>query len=53
MGERAWEYESDRQNSGFGEYYFSDTPTSADDNIPALAKGEMAKKKILKGSLLH
>ena len=31
---------------GFGEYYFYDTPTSADDNIPALAKGEIAKKKI-------
>ena len=38
---------------GFGEYYFSDTPTSADDNIPALAKGQMAKKKLALGSMLH
>ena len=57
MGERQWEFESDRQNSGifynkgYGEYFFSDTPISSDDNIPSLAKGEMAKKKIPKGSM--
>mgnify|MGYP006901863698 CR=1 FL=1 len=34
---------------GFGEYFFSDTPLSSDENIPAVAKAEMAKKKIVKG----
>ena len=32
-------------NSAYGEYYFSDTPTSSDENFPGLAKAEMAKKK--------
>lgn len=38
-----------RIKKGFGEYFFSDTPLSSDENIPAVAKAEMAKKKISKG----
>ena len=34
---------------GFGEYFFSDSPISSDENIPSLAKAEFAKKKIVKG----
>lgn len=29
----------------YGEYYFSDTPTSSDENFPTLAKILMAKNK--------
>lgn len=39
-------------NSAYGEYYFSDTPTSSDENFPGLAKAEMAKKKRDVGSIV-
>lgn len=41
----------ERQNAGFGEYYFNDTPLAADENLSDVARGEMAKKKWEKPSL--
>ncbi len=46
LGERNWVLESQRQNPGYGEYYFKDSPLSCEENFPDLARGEMAKKKI-------
>ncbi len=45
MGERAWIYEMERQNSGFGEYFFEDVPVASEESFPDLARGEMAKNK--------
>ena len=46
MGERQWVYEDIKQNPGYGEYFFKDTPLAGEESFPDLARGEMAKKKI-------
>lgn len=38
---------------GYGEYYFSDTPTSSDENFPYLAKVLMAKGTQAKGEMVE
>ncbi|KRX10504.1 hypothetical protein PPERSA_01516 [Pseudocohnilembus persalinus] len=49
LGERQWIYEMERQNPGYGEYFFNDTPWSQEESFSDLARGEMAKKPMEKG----
>ncbi|KAL4490238.1 hypothetical protein ABPG72_004277 [Tetrahymena utriculariae] len=50
LQEREWIYEQERQNPGYGEYFFKDVPLSAEEHFSDLARGEMAKKKIEKAN---
>lgn len=45
LGERLWLYEQERQNPGYGEYFFNDSPLQVEESFPDLARGQMAKKK--------
>ncbi|EGR29430.1 hypothetical protein IMG5_155800 [Ichthyophthirius multifiliis] len=45
LQERMWQFEAERQNPGYGEYFFNDVPVAAEESFPDLARGEMAKTK--------
>jgi len=46
LGERTWLYEMEKNQPTVGDYYFSDSPFSSDEDFPDLARGEMGKKKL-------
>ena len=43
LGERHFVYERMRWQPGYGNYYFKDDPLSCEENIPDLARYEMAR----------
>jgi len=46
MGERQWIHEGEKNNPSVGDYYFTDTPWTSEEDFPDIARGEMAKKKL-------
>ena len=43
LGEKNWIHEHLRWNHSGNNYYFDDSPMSADDSFPDIARGEIAK----------